>query len=97
MARSWKHTPIHGFTTALSERKNKKMWHKNLRAKAHCLCIFMKDDPDFCASDFKKEREVFNIYNGMKDGKIYNPMSMSIEEDKKILLKFYTKDGKIRK
>lgn len=65
MSRSRKKTPIHGITTAVSEKEGKRIWHKRMRARERDRLI---TDPE---SEPTHEREVSDTWGMSKDGKQY--------------------------
>ena len=64
MSRSYKKTPISGLTTAKSEKEDKRLANRLFRRTSR-NCIKSNRDP------FYKLREVCNIWDFAKDGRVY--------------------------
>lgn len=69
MARSYRRTPIHGHTTADSEKDDKRRCARRRRNRAHRTELIAADDGD---ADFGAEARDGG-YDFAKDGKTYNP------------------------
>ena len=74
MSRSQRHTPIFGITTARSEREDKRIWHKRLRAhertalsQLHCL--------NWDNHIPVHHRAVSDIWSMAKDGRRFWPLA----------------------
>ena len=67
MSRSKKKTPIHGIAVCESEAKDKRLWHKRMRARERDRLI---TDPEGISTD---RRQVSNRWTMGKDGKGYFP------------------------
>jgi hypothetical protein len=66
MSRSRKKTPIGGITTAVSEKKDKQLWHRKMRRAQR-----MNPEADL------QEHEFSNPWQMDKDGKQYYPAGKS--------------------
>lgn len=66
MSRSKKKTKIHGFTTAKSEKENKRDANRKLRR-------IVKQKVNSGKAELPELREVSNVWSFDKDGKRYNP------------------------
>lgn len=78
MSRSYKHTPITGYTTAESEKEDKKLWHGALRtAEREFLSKIDVDTTDDDNLIDPVEKDVSNVWSFDKDGKHY----MNINND----------------
>ena len=80
MSRSKRKTKIFGNTTAESEKKCKKLFHRKYRAlERHLITKIEQEiiDPDDVS--FYNEEETFNVYGMEKDGKQY--FQNSLESD----------------
>lgn len=75
MSRSRKKTPIHGFTTAITEAEDKALWHRAFR-RGERQRIQLDIDPLPC-----RERQYSDPWKMDKDGKRYSP------EDPKLMRK----------
>lgn len=64
MARSIRKTPIFGFTTAVSEKADKRRWNKTFRRISKNKILNEQDLP-------AKVSAVTNVWAGNKDGKHY--------------------------
>ena len=73
MSRSYRKKNILPCAVCKSEKGDKKMWHSKYRSKCNQICHTKKMDDDFCANDFPNFREVSNIWNFSKDGKMWIP------------------------
>lgn len=71
MSRSYRKTTIFGYTTARSEKEDKKIWHGIYRArsKSNIEKAIKLDLLDDIVNPL--EEEVFNVYSLSKDGKHY--------------------------
>lgn len=65
MSRSKKKTPIHGMTTCVSEKKDKRLWHKRMRTHERDRLI---TDPDGVQTH---KYAVSDPWTMGKDGKYY--------------------------
>jgi len=81
MSRSFKRTPITGFTTAVSEKEDKKIWHSALRSAEREFLSKINintDDSDVLIEPV--ELDVSNVWDFAKDGKklldLKNPESL---------------------
>ena len=64
MSRSRKKTPVHGITTAASEKEDKRDANRKFRRKT-------KQQVDKCEENLSELREISNIWSFGKDGKVY--------------------------
>jgi hypothetical protein len=64
MSRSRKKTPVHGITTAASEKEDKRDANRKFRRKT-------KQQVDKCEDNLSELREISNIWSFGKDGKVY--------------------------
>jgi hypothetical protein len=70
MSRSFKKSPVSGWTTAMSEKKDKRLANRRLRkASGERIGRYMKNDLD--ALVMPMLREVSNVWGFSKDGKHY--------------------------
>jgi hypothetical protein len=72
MSRSYRKKPIRSITTAQSEKKDKKMWHRKLRRKC-------RSEIENGAEVLPHFREISNVWDFQKDGKCYDPDWMLAE------------------
>lgn len=72
MSRSYKKTPIIGYTTCRSEKHDKFIWHKKWRLHERIkLATLIKGDlEDHCTIH---KHQVSNVWSMGKDGKCYFP------------------------
>ena len=72
MSRSYKKTPIIGHTTAQSEKKDKKIWHRRFRHKTKDILRSLHNDPDKIDDTIMPvEDDVSSLWSMSKDGKSY--------------------------
>ena len=73
MSRSYKKKPIIGIACASSEKKDKKIWHRRLRAIVKKRLL----TPDIDSYIETYPNDAGNVYSMSKDGKQYwdNPMA----------------------
>ncbi len=64
MSRSKRKTPIFGFTTATSEKLEKRGWNKRFRRVVKSLMLAEKEIPI-------KKQAISDVWEGRKDGKHY--------------------------
>ena len=73
MSRSFKRTPITGYTTAESEKLDKRLANRRLRRKSGAILrssvTASGDENVHGVSDLPRIREVSNVYTFDKDGK----------------------------
>lgn len=70
MSRSFRKTPIFGFTTAQSEKEDKKIWHSRLRSREkQQLQQSAHSDPESHITTV--ELDVSNVWAFSKDGRQY--------------------------
>ena len=68
MSRSKKKHPIHGITSAASEKEDKKNWHRAFRRKNAQLL----QSPDADETQFPIPREMSDPWKMDKDGKVWD-------------------------
>lgn len=81
MSRSYKHTPITGYTTSESEKEDKRIWHGALRAaEREFLATVSIDSSDDDALIAPIEDNIASPWDFAKDGKkildLKNPESL---------------------
>ena len=69
MSRSRKHNPFHGITTARSEKQDKRIANRRLRAHTHDTLKHIMTDADPDDLEFDEMREVSDVWGMDKDGK----------------------------
>ncbi len=70
MSRSYKHTPITGYTTSESEKEDKKIWHGALRAaEREFFAKVSIDSSDDDALIAPIEDDIASTWDFAKDGK----------------------------
>ena len=71
MARSYRHTPIIGMTTAESEKKDKRIANRRYRSRVRQILhsLISADDSVLDAVIFPVKRELSNVWSFDKDGK----------------------------
>lgn len=67
MSRSHRKTPIYGFSTAHSEKLDKRVWHKRMRACERGRLHYARCDPESHLST--EPKEVSNLWSMAKDGR----------------------------
>lgn len=68
MSRSRRKTPIFGYTSADSERDDKRIWHSRMR---HRECQALHSSDDYDAHLTTTRDQVSSTWNMAKDGKSY--------------------------
>ncbi len=69
MSRSYRKTPIHGVTTACSEKDDKRIIHGMMRAAERDALSNLNPDHLENVSIPQKMRELYNVWNMAKDGR----------------------------
>ncbi len=73
MSRSFRKTPIFGFTTAQSEKEDKRIWHSRFRSREkQRLQQSALSDPESHLTTV--ELDVSNVWSFNKDGRQYFPV-----------------------
>ena len=69
MSRSFRRTPIGGWTTSTSEKKEKKLWHQKMRARCNQVAFHaLFHDAENALLPF--DNEVSDVWGMSKDGKV---------------------------
>lgn len=90
MSRSYRKTTIFGYSTARSEKADKKMWHGIYRAKNKSAIKKAMNLDSFDDMVCPLEEEAFNVYLLSKDGKHYwSKKSMNEKVEQGIVDKDY--------
>lgn len=72
MSRSYKKFPVAGHTTAESEKRDKKIWHRRFRHKTRDILRSLHNDPDMIDDTVMPvEDDVSSTWSMSKDGKTY--------------------------
>lgn len=92
MSRSYRHSPAGGVTTSDSEKKDKRIWNRRVR---HAVRQILRTHADLDVTpDLPSVREITNIWDGNKDGKIWYswlPRWHTREEHEEIMRKVMRK------
>lgn len=74
MSNSYKKTPVSGWTTAKSEKEDKRIWHKRMRSHTRDLCQKCEtlDEEELEGMIFPVEHDVSDNWDMAKDGKVYH-------------------------
>lgn len=76
MSRSHRKTPIYGISTAHSEKLDKRIWHKRMRARERERLHYALCAPDSHLST--EPKEVSNLWSMAKDGRQWWPWHKQI-------------------
>lgn len=69
MSRSRRKTPVAGWTTARSEKFDKKIIHRKMRRKVDKILKTIVDPEDIAVADFPITDEIKDVWSMQKDGK----------------------------
>ena len=81
MSRSYRKTPVMGYTKCHSEKFDKITWHRRLRSQERIKLSSINNLDDYITVD---RREVSNPWSMGKDGKQYFSLSKQIKTAKEI-------------
>lgn len=70
MSRSRRHNPFHGMTTAESEKKDKRIANRKLRAITRDTLKHIQRDADVDGIEFLNLEEVSDVWTMDKDGRV---------------------------